>query len=105
MIGLQIVAILFALWMMYFTHLHYRRREFNRLEFILWQVLWAGLLIVVIVPRSVQFILRAFSITRTFDLVVIVGVVTLFAVSFRNYVLLKRTERKVEDLTRKLATK
>lgn len=98
MIGIQIVAILFALWMMYFTHLHYRRHEFSRVESILWQVLWVGLVVVVVFPRSVRFILATFSISRTFDLVVIVGIVILFSVTFRNYVLLKRMEHKIEEL-------
>lgn len=103
MIGLQLVAIIFALWMIYFSYLHYRRREFNRIEFVLWQVLWLGLLIVVIVPRSVNFILQAFSITRTFDLVVVVGVVILFGISFRNYVIIKRIRKQLEDVVRQKA--
>lgn len=103
MIGLQLVAIIFALWMLYFSYLHFRRREFNRIEFALWQVLWLGLLVVVIVPKSVNFILQAFSISRTFDLVVVVGIVILFGVTFRNYVVLKRLERKIEESVRKHA--
>jgi len=100
MIGIQIVAILFALWMTYFTFLHYRRHEFGKVEAVLWQVLWLGLVVVVIFPHSVQFVLNTFKISRTFDLIVIIGIVTLFGVTFRNYVIVKRTERKVEDLVR-----
>jgi hypothetical protein len=103
MIGLQLIAIIFALWMMYFSYLHYRRGEFNRIEFALWQVLWLGLLVVVIMPKSVQFLLNAFSITRAFDLVVIVGIVILFGITFRNYVIIKRLERKIEDSVRQHA--
>ncbi len=105
MIGLQLVAILFALWMLYFTYLHYRRKEFSKIEFILWEMLWVGLVIVVVLPQSVQFILKAFSITRTFDLVVVVGMVILFGVTFRNYVLQKRQAKKIEELIRQLALK
>ncbi len=100
MIGIQIVAILFALWMTYFTYLHFKRGEFGKVEAILWQVAWCGLVVVVIFPHSVQFILNTFSISRTFDLVVIIGIVVLFGITFRNYVILKRMERKVEDLVR-----
>ncbi|MDP2683932.1 MAG: DUF2304 domain-containing protein [bacterium] len=100
MIGIQIIAIIFAIWMIYFSYLHFRRGEFKKIEFILWQVLWIGLIIVVIYPSSVKFILETFNINRTFDLVVIVGVVVLFGITFRNYVLLKRTEKKLVDLIR-----
>jgi hypothetical protein len=100
MIGLQIVAIIFALWMVYFSYLHFRRGEFKKIEFILWQLIWLGLVVVVIFPKSVQFILTTFSITRTFDLVVIVGIIILFGVTFRNYVVIKRTEKKIQDIVR-----
>lgn len=105
MIGIQILAILFVVWMTYFSYLHYRRREFTMFEFIFWQLMWVGLTVVVVLPKSVDFILKSFSISRTFDLVVIVGIVLLFGITFRNYVLLKRTERKVEEMTRQLAIK
>ena len=101
MIGLQLIAIIFALWMIYFSYLHYRRHEFKRLEFILWEILWLGLVIVVILPQSVRFLLDAFSITRTFDLVVIAGVVILFGVTFRNYVNIKRIRKQLEEVVRK----
>lgn len=103
MIGIQIVAILFGLWMVYFTFLHFRRGEFTLLEVVVWQLLWIGLIVVVISPRSVDFILRAFSINRTFDLVVVVGIVILFGIAFRNYVLLRRLEKKLELTTRQEA--
>lgn len=105
MIGLQLVAIIFALWMLYFSYLHYRRHEFTRLEFFLWEILWLGLVVVVVLPHSVQFLLKAFSITRTFDLVVVVAIVILFGVTFRNYVLQKRQAKKLEELIRHLALK
>lgn len=101
MIGIQIAAILFALWMVYFTYLHFRRGEFRKIEFIFWQILWIGLIVVVLFPQSVNFLLETFSISRTFDLVVIVGIVILFGVTFRNYVIVKRIEKKVEDSVRR----
>jgi len=105
MIGIQILAIIFALWMIYFSYLHFRRGEFKKIEFVLWQVLWVGLVVVVIFPASVKFVLDTFSINRTFDLVVIVGMVVLFGVTFRNYVIVKRMEKKVEDFTRRESLK
>ncbi|MFA6587817.1 MAG: DUF2304 domain-containing protein [Patescibacteria group bacterium] len=100
MIGIQIGAILFVIWMTYFSYLHYRRKEFGIYEYIFWQILWIGLVVVVIYPHSVNFILNAFSINRTFDFVVIVGIIVLFGITFRNYVLLRRMERKLENFVR-----
>lgn len=103
MIGIQILALLFVLWMTYFSYLHYRRGEFTVYEFAFWQVLWVGLTVVVFYPRALNGILRTFSISRAFDLVVVVGIVILFGVTFRNYVLLKRMKRKIEDMIRQQA--
>lgn len=100
MIGLQFVAIIFALWMLYFSYLHYRRHEFNRIEFITWELLWVGLIFVVILPQSVKFFIQAFSITRTFDFVVIVGIMVLFGLTFRMYVLQNRIEKKIQQIVR-----
>lgn len=101
MIGIQIVAIIFALWMIYFSFLHYRRKEFTLKELILWMILWIGLIVIVIFPGSVNFILKTFSITRTFDLVVIVAIVVITGITFRNYIIIRRLEKRIEDFVRK----
>jgi len=100
MIGIQIIAVLFALIMTYFTYLHFRRGEFKKIELILWLILWIGFLVVVVYPSSVNFLLDTFSISRAFDLVIIIGIVVVFGITFRNYVIVKRLSKKVEDYTR-----
>ncbi len=105
MIGIQIVAILFAVFMFYFSYLHFRRGEFKKSEFIGWGIIWIGLVTVVVYPDSVKFVLETFSITRTFDLVVIAGIVVVFAITFRNYVIIRRMERRIEEYTRQESLK
>lgn len=100
MIAIQIVAILFALWMIYFTFLHFRRGEFSKSELVIWQILWFGLVFVVIYPSSIKFLLTALNISRTFDLIVIVGIIVLYGITFRNYVIARRLERKIEQVVR-----
>lgn len=103
MIGIQIIGILFVLWMTYFSFLHFRRREFSLWEFIFWQLIWLVLAYIVIFPESVHFLLTTFNIARAFDLLTIGGMIILFGATFRNYVILRRTERKVEEFIRQLA--
>lgn len=101
MIGAQILALLFVLWMVYFSYLHFRRREFTIYEFLFWMIVWAGLAFIAIFPHRINFLLKTFSISRTFDFVVVVGISILFGLMFRNYVLLRRMERRIEDLVRR----
>jgi len=103
MIGIQILAILFVLWMTYFSFLHYRRREFTFWEFAFWQVIWIGLAIIVIFPSTIKFVFQTLGFSRAFDLLTVGGIVILFGATFRNYVLVRRTDRRLEELTRKVA--
>lgn len=100
MIGIQLLAILFVLWMTYFSYLHYRRREYSIWEYALWQMLWIGLAFVALRPHSVDFLLRSLKIPRAFDLVTMTAIVILFGITFRSYVILKRMEKRIEKFTR-----
>lgn len=103
MIGVQILAILFVLWMTYFSFLHYRRKEFSFWEFSFWQVIWLGLAVIVLFPSTVNFVLERLQIARAFDLLTIGGFILLFGATFRNYVIIRRADRRLESLVRSLA--
>ncbi len=103
MIGVQLLAMLFVLWMTYFSFLHFRRKEFSFWEFLFWQIIWIGLAVIVLFPKTVTVVLQTLHIARAFDLLTIGGIVILFGVTFRNYVLLRRSDKKVETLVRQLA--
>ncbi len=105
MIGIQVLAMLFVLWMTYFSFLHYRRGEFSLIEYLFWQLVWIGLGVIVIFPASIKIAIQTLGFSRAFDLLTVGGIVILFGVTFRNYVLLRRTERKVEDVVRTIALK
>lgn len=100
MIGIQLLAMLFVLWMTYFSYLHYRRREYTIWEYAFWQVIWLGLAYIVIRPHSVDALLRVFNISRAFDFITVVAIVILFGITFRNYVILKRMEKRIETFIR-----
>jgi hypothetical protein len=103
MIGIQILAILFVLWMTYFSFLHYRRKEFSFWEFTFWQTAWIGLAVVVIFPKTTGFITRTFGFYRALDFLTVGAIVILLGVTFRNYVLLRRLERQLQEAVRKIA--
>ncbi len=98
--GIQIIAILFALGMAYLSYSHYRRKEFNGREVSLWMLLWAGFVFITIFPNSVDFLVRTFQLTRTLDLIMIIGFFIVIALTFRNYYITERLERKLEHYVR-----
>lgn len=105
MTSVQILGILFVLWMTYLTFFHFRRKEFTFWEYAFWQLAWLGLAVVIIFPKSTAFITRTFGFYRALDFLSVGAIVLLLGVTFRNYVLLRRLQRQLEDSIRRIALK
>lgn len=103
MIGVQLLAILFVLWMTYFSFLHFKRREFSLYEYAFWQLLWIGLAVIVVFPATTKVITRTLGFYRAFDFLTVGGIVILFGIVFRMYVLQRRLQRQIENLVRSIA--
>ncbi len=101
--GVQILGTIFGLFMFYFSFLHFKRREFNLYQLIIWETLWFSFLIAVIFPGNVNIFTERLGITRAFDLFAIVAFMVILSLSFHNYVLLARLERKIEKQVREQA--
>ena len=98
MIALQLIGMAIALVALYMSYLYYKRREFNRLEFLFWMTIWVGFMTVIITPSSFNFILEALKIWRMMDLIVIVALIIIYMLTFHNYVKNKSIQRKIETL-------
>jgi hypothetical protein len=104
-IGLQIIATLFAFTMIYFALLNYKRGELNGMEVSIWLLIWAFTIIVVIFPELLQTFASTFLVARVFDLMTIAGFIFVISIVSSAYVRTKRNERKLEELVRKQALK
>lgn len=102
-IGLQIIALLFAFSMVYFAVLHYKRREINATEIISWLVMWALAIIVIIFPELLRPFASTFLVTRVFDLMTIGGFILVISMVSIAYVRTKKNEKKLEELVRREA--
>ena len=104
-VGLQIIAILFALSMIYFAVLSYKRRELNGSEMASWLVMWGFAIMVITFPELLRSFAKTFLVTRVFDLMVIGGFILVISMVGSAYLRIKRNEKKLEDLVRKLSLK
>ena len=104
-IGLQIVAILFSLSMVYFAALNYKRREINGTEIAGWMVIWIGTIIVVVFPELLRTFARTFLFALVFDMMVVGAFLLVILMAASSYMRTKRLEKKLEDLVRKLSLK
>lgn len=99
-VGIQIIAILFALVMAYLTFTHFKRKEFTVQESLVLGIFWAGFIFITVFPHSVDFLVHTFQLNRAMDLVMIVGFFILIAASFQNFTATERLSRKIEQIIR-----
>ncbi len=104
-IGLQIIALLFAFSMIYFAVLHFKRGELGGTEIVSWLIMWTIAIIIIIFPELLQSFAKTFLVTRVFDLMVIGGFILVISMVAVAYVRTKQLEKKLEELVRLEALK
>jgi len=104
-LGIQLVGIFFGLFMMYYSFLHYKRKEFTIKEFSFWLILWILFIYVAVFPGSLDPIVKQLALSRTMDLFIILGFMMLIAVFVYTYNLVRINQRKIETVVRKIAKK
>ncbi len=102
-IGLQIIALIFAFSMVYFALLAFKRGELRKSEIISWVTLWSGAIVVIVFPELLRKFSYTFLVTRVFDLMVIGGFVLVISMVSSVYLRTKKTEKKLEDMVRREA--
>lgn len=104
-IGVQIIAVLFAFFMIYVSFLHWKRKDLSGGEIFFWVILWAGFIIVAFFPNILQSVSQVLFFARVLDLLMISAFMILAFLGFRNYVSNKKTEKKIEELVQQEAIK
>lgn len=104
-LGLQIIALIFSLIMIYFAYLHFRRGEINALEILVWFIAWIGAMFVAAFPEAFRMFSATIAISRAFDLAMIGGFMLVIPIVYSAYIRTKRIEKKLEDLIRNDALK
>lgn len=104
-IGLQIIALLFAFSMIYFAVHSYKRKELNHMEAGAWLLVWSFAILIIVFPELLRTFATTFLLTRVFDLMVIGGFILVISLVGSAYLRTKRNEKKLEDLVRELAIK
>ncbi|HKZ39674.1 MAG TPA: DUF2304 domain-containing protein [Candidatus Hodarchaeales archaeon] len=102
-LGIQIMGVLFALVMLYITFLNLKRRQYEVKEFVIWLIVWLMFLLFTIVPQVLDSVTKPLSIVRRFDLLVVMGMMFVIGISYYNYSITRKNQRKLEQVVRTLA--
>jgi hypothetical protein len=91
--------------MAYLTFIHFKKRDFNTYQFIIWELLFGGFIIITILPDRFNFLLDKLGIGRAFDLFAIIAFIIILTLTFHNYLLITKLEKKLEKNVRDDALK
>lgn len=103
MIFLQLLSLLFGLFMLYWSFYIYKKRIIYITELIFWVAIWFVFILIALFPGSTSFILQTLRITRTMDLVMIVAFMILWAITYKNYITNKKLTKKFQEFVRQKA--
>jgi len=104
MLGIQIVGLLFGLFMLYYSFLNFKKRNFSVSELFLWETFWVLLMFITLFPKSLDFLVKdILSLTRPLDFFIIIGFLFLILLTFVNYNITKISEKKVNKIISKVS--
>ena len=104
-LGIQILGILLGFFMMYYTFLQYKRKEFTIKEYSFWFLFWGAFVVVTLFPQMLDPILITLNIGRTLDLFIIGGFLFMVFIVFYTYTLVRKNQKKLEEVVRNIAIK
>lgn len=105
-LGVQIVGVLFGVFLLYLTFLHRKKGEFSTREYAFWSLVWIVLIGVSIMPTALDFfVTRLLNIDRRLDFFIITGFLFLTGVVFHTYGIVRKNQQRIEDIVRKTAVK
>ena len=102
-LGIQIAGFLFGLFMIYYSFINYKRKEFNAKEFLFWSLLWVIFIIITLFPFVLDPIVKTFGFFRTLDLLIIGGFLFLILSIFYTYTVTRKNQKQLEIIVRTIA--
>ena len=98
------MGLLFGVLLIYVTFLNYKRKQFTIKEFIFWVVFWAVLVLTALFPNSLDFLVKnILNLSRPLDFFIIAGFLFLIGALFYTYTIVRKLQKKLEDLVRQIA--
>lgn len=103
--GVQILGIAFGLFMFYYTFLHHKRKEFDKLQYFFWEIVWLLLILIAIFPQFLSAFTKKLGFVRLFDFLMVSAFIILTFITFYNYLMMNKTRKNLEEQVREEALK
>jgi len=102
---IKILVIIFVLAVIWKTYVRLKRKEIRFSEAITWFMLWLGVGIVAITPKTTDIVAKFLGVSRGVDLLVYISIIFIFFIIFKLIVKVEKIERNVAEVARKIALK
>ena len=105
LLGVQILAVAFGLFMAYLAFVHYKQQNIGRRELLVWLAVWFSMIYFALFPKVLDPLLARLFVTRAMDLIMIIGFIILAYLGFQNHIGIKSLQRQIESLVRQKTLK
>lgn len=104
-LGIQIISVSFAVFMLYITFLHKKRGNLGKVEFYFWSSLWLIFIYFALFPKVLDPVLAQLFVTRTMDLLMISSFMILAYLGFVNHMGIKNLQGQIRRMVSQKAIK
>lgn len=104
-LGIQVISISFAIFMLYIAFLQFKRNNLNPKEFGFWVTVWLAFIFFALVPGVFTPLLAKIFIARAMDILMIVAFMILAYLGFQNHIGVKALQKQIQNLVRQQAIK
>ena len=102
-LGIQVFGIVFGVFILYMSFLQWKKKQFTLNEFLFWSSFAVVFSLLSLFPDFINPITAALKLQRKLDLFIILGFMFLIAATFYSYMVVRKTQKGLEELVRQLA--
>lgn len=99
----QVIAVCFALFMMYVVSIHAKKKTLSAAETSWWISVWSVFIFIAVFPNTLLGLVHVLRFSRVFDLLLVCALMVLSLVVFLSYFKQKEAAQKLEAVVRSLA--
>jgi hypothetical protein len=96
--GIQVISVLFALFMIYMVRLHYKRGNIGLKEFISWLFCWLLFILFALLPQLLNPLINKLRIIRVLDLLMMAAFMILTYLAFSDHMAVRDIYRQMGKL-------
>ncbi|MBS3142072.1 DUF2304 domain-containing protein [Candidatus Woesearchaeota archaeon] len=102
--GIQLIGVFVGLFMLYYSYVYIKRKEFTMKEAVFWLMVWIALIALSLFPQVLNAMSwYVFRVQRTMDMLIIFGFFFLAMIIFYMYTLVRTSQRQIDAIVRNLA--